>query len=90
MLKKKGFLLALFFLFVAATVNAQVTTATLGGEVVGEDKLPLPDATVVAVHEPSGTRYGAVANADGRYTIQGMRAGLIKSQFHISVWNRTK
>ena len=32
-------------------------------------------ATVVVVHEPSGTMYGAVTNVDGRYTIQGMRTG---------------
>lgn len=38
-----------------------------GEEVIG--------ATVVAVHTPSGTRYTAVTNASGRFSIQGMRTG---------------
>jgi len=38
-----------------------------GEEVIG--------ATIVAVHEPSGTRYTAVTNTSGRFTIQGMRTG---------------
>ena len=38
-----------------------------GEEVIG--------ATVVAVHEPSGTRYTTVTNASGRFTINGMRTG---------------
>ena len=38
-----------------------------GEEVIG--------ATIVAVHEPSGTRYTAVTNVSGNFTIQGMRTG---------------
>lgn len=38
-----------------------------GEEVIG--------ATVVAVHEPSGTRYTAVTNTSGRFSINGMRTG---------------
>ena len=38
-----------------------------GEEVIG--------ATVVAVHEPSGTRYTTVTNTSGRFTINGMRTG---------------
>ena len=60
---------------IAVCVNAQVTTSALSGKVIDENKEPVIGATVVAVHEPSGTLYGAVTNVDGRYTIQGMRTG---------------
>lgn len=60
---------------VAVGANAQVTTSAISGQVLDETKAPVIGATVVAVHEPSGTLYGAVTNVDGRYTIQGMRTG---------------
>lgn len=56
-------------------VNAQITTAGLKGEVTDSTEEPVVGATVIAVHKPSGTQYVAVTNADGYYTIQGMRAG---------------
>lgn len=59
----------------AAGANAQVTTSAISGKVLDETKAPVIGATVVAIHEPSGTLYGAVTNVDGRYTIQGMRTG---------------
>ena len=57
------------------TAKAQVTTSSLSGKVTDPDKEAIIGATVQAIHEPSGTRYGAITNIDGRYTIQGMRAG---------------
>lgn len=54
---------------------AQVTTSALGGRVVDANGEPVVGAAVVATHEPSGTVYGVVTNADGRYAINGMRAG---------------
>ena len=55
---------------------AQVTTSALSGKVSTEDNgEAVIGATVQAVHEPSGTRYVAVTNVDGRYSIQGMRVG---------------
>ena len=59
----------------AVGANAQVTTSAISGKVLDETKAPVIGATVVAIHEPSGTLYGAVTNVDGRYTIQGMRTG---------------
>ena len=54
---------------------AQVTTAALGGRIVDANGDPVIGAAVVATHEPSGTVYGVVTNEDGRYAINGMRAG---------------
>ena len=54
---------------------AQVTTSALGGRVVDANGEPVIGAAVVATHEPSGTVYGVVTNNDGRYAINGMRAG---------------
>ena len=66
------FLLAvLSFLFVIPT-QAQVTTASMSGTVMFQDE-PVIGATVLAVHEPSGTNYGTITNVDGRFSLQGMR-----------------
>ena len=54
---------------------AQVTTSALGGRVVDGNGEPVVGAAVVATHEPSGTVYGVITNTDGRYAINGMRAG---------------
>ncbi|MBR5499133.1 MAG: carboxypeptidase regulatory-like domain-containing protein, partial [Bacteroidales bacterium] len=54
---------------------AQVTTSALGGRVVDANGAPVVGVAVVATHEPSGTVYGVVTNNDGRYAVNGMRAG---------------
>jgi len=54
---------------------AQVTTSTISGKITEADGQSLPGATIVATHVPSGTLYGATANSQGQYSIQGMRPG---------------
>lgn len=61
-------------LMFAASMTAQITTSGINGRVTagGEDVV---GATIEAIHTPSGTRYQAVTNAKGMYTINGMRPG---------------
>ena len=66
-------LVAMFF--VALSSSAQVTTSALSGVVTDENHQAMIGATITALHTPSGTKYNAVTNMDGRYTIQGMRPG---------------
>ena len=67
--------LSAVMLVIAATVNAQLTTSSMSGKLVDTNNEVIIGATVQAIHEPSGTHYGAITNFDGRYSIQGMRAG---------------
>jgi len=72
---RKLFLTAMLLTFVL-TMMAQITNSALSGKVSMEDtKEEVIGATVVAVHDPSGTRYAAITNIDGRFNIQGMRNG---------------
>jgi len=52
-----------------------VTTGAMTGTVKDAQGAVIPGATVLAVHEPSGSTYEAVTQADGRYFIPGMRVG---------------
>ena len=76
-MQKRLFFLVSVLLTLSLTVMAQITTSSMAGKVTfdsqtGEEVI---GATVVAVHTPSGTRYTAVTNASGRFSIQGMRTG---------------
>lgn len=75
MVKRMRSFFAVVMLVIAATVNAQVTTSSMSGKVVDQSNEAIIGATIQAIHEPSGTHYGAITNVDGRYSIQGMRAG---------------
>ncbi len=76
MQKRLLFLVALL-LTMTLTALAQVTTSSLAGKVTLDDANgeEVIGATIQAIHEPSGTRYAAVTNTSGRFTIQGMRTG---------------
>ena len=76
MLKRMRSFLVAAMLMVIATVSAQVTTSSMSGKVTAQDE-PIIGATVVAIHEPSGTRYGTVTNISGQFNLQGMRTGLL-------------
>ena len=76
-MQKRLFFLVSLLLTLSLTAMAQITTSSMAGKVTfdtqnGEEVI---GATVVAVHTPSGTRYTAVTNVSGRFTMQGMRTG---------------
>lgn len=67
---------ALSLLLMPAVVLGQgVTSSAISGAVTTKDGKVLSGARVVATHEPSGSKYGSVVGATGRYTIPGMRTG---------------
>jgi len=71
---KKMYLLIAGLLFSAVTFAQGVTTSSIGGKVTDNNGEPLPGASVVAVHQDTGTKYGAATDFDGYYRISNMRA----------------
>ena len=74
-MQKRLFFLVAMLLTLSLTAMAQITTSSMAGKVTldNESGEEVIGATVVAVHEPSGTRYTAVTNTTGRFSINGIR-----------------
>ena len=69
-------LIAMLFLAIQPFSFAQnVTTASISGTVTDQSGNPLPGATVIAVHVPSGTQYGTTSRPDGKYNFSAVRVG---------------
>ena len=76
-MKKHYLLINLFlisFLALGSTsLLAQgVTTAAINGFVSDSEGNSLPGANVIAVHEPSGTRYGASTRESGVFNLPNL------------------
>ena len=75
-MQKRFLILTTLLMVFALSAMAQITTSSMAGKVTieGTNETAI-GATVQAGHEPSGTRYSAVTNVSGRFSIQGMRTG---------------
>lgn len=69
------FALAISMTITVSAFSQGVTTAAMSGIVTDGEGNPLLGANVVAIHDPSGTRYGASTRDNGQYNILNMRIG---------------
>ncbi|UPG95722.1 TonB-dependent receptor [Luteibacter aegosomatissinici] len=67
--------LAIASLIASPAAFAQETSSTISGRVLDSAGQPVANATVVIVHEPSGTTKTTTTDANGRYAAQGLRVG---------------
>lgn len=75
-MRKIKFAFVMFSLILSSLgLFGQVTTSSMRGSVLDESNEALAGATVLAVHQPSGTQYAVMANSEGRFVINNMRVG---------------
>ena len=67
--------LLLFCFLVSQSAWAQGTTTSSMSGRVSDGTQSFPGASVLAVHQPSGTQYGTVTNEEGYFRIPNMRVG---------------
>ncbi|MFZ9980809.1 MAG: carboxypeptidase regulatory-like domain-containing protein [Cyclobacteriaceae bacterium] len=72
---KNHYLSMVLVLLVSISGYAQITTSTISGVVKDSNGAPVPNATVQAVHLPSGTKYGTITNTNGTYILPAVRVG---------------
>ena len=66
---------SILLMFFSMLAFSQVTTSNIKGLILDENSVPLPGANVLAIHTPTGTKYGAATNFDGRYNLFNLRVG---------------
>ena len=65
----------MFLVFGLCSIIGQTTTSSIKGIVKGSNSELLPGATIQAVHIPTGSKYSALSNEDGRFSMLNMKIG---------------
>lgn len=71
----KKLLMAAIAIIVIEAGYSQVTTSSITGTIKDRKGDLLTGATVIAIHEPSGTKYLTVSKSGGVFNLPGLRAG---------------
>ena len=74
-MRRKLNLLTVLFVLCGLLANAQETTSEIQGIVSDNAQVPLPGATIVAIHQPTGTRYVTTSRKDGLFNLANLRVG---------------
>ncbi|MEO7046005.1 MAG: TonB-dependent receptor, partial [Ferruginibacter sp.] len=74
MRKIKMLLLTIVMVLAGSLLYAQETTSEIQG-IVTDAGVAISNATVVAVHTPTGTKYTTTTRKDGRYNLPNLRIG---------------
>lgn len=74
-LTKRSLFTGLLTFFICISSFAQTTTSWITGRVQGEDGSGLVGSTVIAIHVPTGTKYGVSTRIDGGYDIPNAKIG---------------
>ncbi|MEW6702628.1 MAG: carboxypeptidase regulatory-like domain-containing protein [Bacteroidota bacterium] len=68
-------ILFLLILFSGKIMPQGITTSSMNGIVIDTNGEPLPAANVIAIHEPTGTQYGAFTTIEGRFSLPNLKIG---------------
>lgn len=72
----KTFILScIAILFVYTAWTQSTTTGSITGIISDQLNHPLSNVNIILTHLPSGIQYGTTSNANGHYTLQGLRVG---------------
>ena len=70
-----SFLSLMMAILTGTSFGQGTTSASLNGKIEDEGGEALIGATVIALHQPTGTEYGAVTNIDGYFYFPNIRVG---------------
>jgi len=68
-------LLIIFLLMLSALGFSQTTTSSMSGTILDDTGEPLAGASILAIHTPTGSKYGSVSQFSGNYAIRNMKVG---------------
>ncbi|MEM7367529.1 MAG: carboxypeptidase regulatory-like domain-containing protein [Bacteroidota bacterium] len=68
-------ILTLLLGFAVSAWGQGATTSTMSGRVLNTGGQTMEGASVLAIHTPTGSKYGAVVNSNGYYRIYNMQVG---------------
>ena len=72
---KNLFAAAIIFLAAISSFGQGTTTSGMNGKVTDENGGPLPGATIIAVHTPTGSQFGGITDTQGFFRLPNMNVG---------------